>query len=303
MATAHLEMDHEAAMIILKNTWNDRELIHLVDYYFNHCLQILDFYTSLKNCLSRAHDSQSSVQLALVQFEEERAEDVGGKRYVKTLQELQRFREAGDPFTEEFSTLFHSMYKQQEEMLQKLEACKKKLEACKKKLDKKVKSAQTWRWVTIAIFVTVFVSTFILSVVKVDKAWRHVVVTLAAALSGPIVTFGKWCDSWWKTHQRKREGKKNLIDLMNVGTRISIEDLKTIRSLVSKVETEIASILQNADLALGEEAVELGILDFKKMVEVVKTIKDLSIRATKSSREIQTARRVISKRIMGQSSR
>ncbi|KAK3416084.1 hypothetical protein EUGRSUZ_H01914 [Eucalyptus grandis] len=188
-------------------------------------------------------------------------------------------------------------------MLQKLEACKKKLEACKKKLDKKVKSAQTWRWVTIAIFVTVFVSTFILSVVKVDKAWRHVVVTLAAALSGPIVTFGKWCDSWWKTHQRKREGKKNLIDLMNVGTRISIEDLKTIRSLVSKVETEIASILQNADLALGEEAVELGILEIKKMVEVVKTIKDLSIRATKSSREIQTARRVISKRIMGQSSR
>ncbi|KAK3416086.1 hypothetical protein EUGRSUZ_H01916 [Eucalyptus grandis] len=300
MATAHLEMDHEAAKIILKYIWNDRELIHLVDYYFNHCLQILDFYTSLKNCLSRARDSQSSVHLALVHFEEERAENVGGRRYVRTLQELQRFREAGDPFTEEFSKLFRSMCKQQEEMLQKLEACKKKL-------DKKVKSAQTWRWVTITIFVIVFVSTFILSVVKVDKAWRHVVVTLAAALSGPIVTVGKWCDSWWKTHQRKREGKKNLIDLMNVGTRISIEDLKTIRSLVSKVETEIASILQNADFALREEqeeAVELGILEIKKMVEVVvKTIKDLSIRANKSSREIQTARRVISKRIMGQSSR
>ncbi|KAL3725870.1 hypothetical protein ACJRO7_030843 [Eucalyptus globulus] len=286
MATGHLEMDHEVAKIILESTWNDEELIHLVDYYFNHCLQILDFYTSLKNCLRRAHDSQSSIRLALVHFEEKRGENVGGKRYLRTLQELQRFREAGDPFTEEFSKLFHSVYKQQGEMSQKLEACKMKL-------DKKVKSAQTWRWVTNAIFVTVFVSALILSVV--------------AALRTPIGTVGKWCDSRWKNYRRELKGKKLLIDLMNEGTKMSIEDLKTIRSLVGMLEIEIESIMQKADFTLGEEqeeAVKLGMLEIRKRAEVfMKTVEDLSTQADKSSHEIQRTRTVILKRIIGQPTR
>lgn len=137
--TGVLEMNRALANIILaskEDIWKDKELSNLVEYYFNHGLRILDFYNSLENCLRRARDSQSSIRLALVHFEEERGENVGGERYVRTLLELQRFREAGDPFTEEFSKLLYSVLKQQEEMLVKLEACKKKL-------DKKVKSAQT----------------------------------------------------------------------------------------------------------------------------------------------------------------
>ncbi|XP_018715574.2 UPF0496 protein 1 [Eucalyptus grandis] len=227
-------------------------------------------------------------------FEEERAENVGG-----TLQELQRFREAGDPFTDEFSMLFNSVCEQQAEMLQKLQA--------REKLDKELKSAQTWRRVTIAIFVTAFVSALIFSVVAVAKAWKPVVIAIAAALPAPIVTAGKWRNSWCEKYRKKLQGKKELIDLMNAGTRILINDLVTIRLLVSKLETEIESIMQIADFALGEEqeeAVRRGMLQIKKRADVfMKTMEDLSTQADKSSREIQMARTLILLRIMGQSGR
>ncbi|XP_039155672.1 UPF0496 protein 1-like [Eucalyptus grandis] len=216
-------------------------------------------------------------------FEEERRENVGGEKYVKTLQELQKFREAGSPFTDEFSMLFNSVYEQQAEMLQKLQA--------REKLDKKVKSAQAWKRVINAIFVTAFMSALIFSVVAVAKALRPVVRTLAAGLATPIGTVGK----------------KELIDYMNAGTWILINDLVTIRLLVSKLETEIESILQNADFALGEEqeeAVKLGMLEIKKRADVfMKTMEDLSTQADKSNREIQMARTLILLRIMGQSGR
>ncbi|KAF8015520.1 hypothetical protein BT93_H1135 [Corymbia citriodora subsp. variegata] len=298
-----LEMNHELAKIILasrEDIWNDKELSRLVEYYFKHGLEILDFYTSLENCLRRARDSQLRIQLALMHFEEERGENVGGEKYVKTLQDLQKFKEAGDPFTDEFSKLFHSVNQHQREML-------KELQARKNKFDKNVKSAQTRRRVTNAIFVTAFVSTLIFSVVAVAIAAPPVVIALAAAMAAPIGTVGKWCDTWWKNYRKQLKVKKELTDLMYAGTKISIYDLETIRSLVSKLEIEIESILQNADFALGEEqeeAVKLGMLEIKKRVEVFKkTMEDLSVQADKSSREIRMARTVILQRIIGQSSR
>ncbi|KAK2631110.1 hypothetical protein EUGRSUZ_L03393 [Eucalyptus grandis] len=301
--TGVLEMNRVLANILLaskEDIWKDKELSDLVEYYFNNGLQILDFYNSLENCLRQAHDSQLNIRHALVHFEEEGGENVERERYVGTLLALQRFREAGDPFTEEFWMVFHSVLKQQKEMLPKLEACMKKL-------DKKVKSAETWRRVTNAIFVTAFVSTLILSVVAVAIAAPPVVTALAAALAAPIGSVGKWCDSWWKNYRRELKGKKVLIDIMFEGTKISIEDLKTIRSLVGKLEIEIESIVQKADFALGEEqeeAVKLGMLEIKKRAEVfMKTIEDLSTQADKSSREIRMARTVILQKIMGQSSR
>ncbi|KAK3416056.1 hypothetical protein EUGRSUZ_H01229 [Eucalyptus grandis] len=276
MATGRLEMNPEAVKIILESKMNDKELVHLVLYYFNHCLQILDFYTSLRKCLRQACDNQFWIRHAIMHFEEERGENVGREKYVKTLQGLQKFKEADNPFTDEYSKLFKSVYKQKEEMLQKR--------------------------VTNAIFVTAFVSTLNFSVIAVAIAAPPVVIALPTALVAPIGTVGKWCDSRWKNFRGELKGKKELIDLMNAGTRISINDLVTIRLLESKLKTEIELILHNADFALGEEeeeAVKLGMLEIKKMVEVVmKTIEDLSIQANKSSHEIQTAWKVIWQRII-----
>ncbi|KAK3416055.1 hypothetical protein EUGRSUZ_H01230 [Eucalyptus grandis] len=300
MATARLEMNLEIAKVILESIYDDKEPSDLVDYHFNHYLQILDdFYTALDNCLRRARDNQSWIQLAIIHFEEERRENVGGEKYAKTLQELQRFREAGGPFTDEFSMLFNSVCEQQKEMLQKLQA--------REKLDKKVKSAQVWRRVINFIFVTAFMSALIFSVVAVGKAARPAVSTLAAALATPIGTVGKWCNSWCEKYRKKLKGKKELVDLMNAGTRILNNDLETIRLLASKLKTEIESILQNANFALGEEqeeAVKLGMLEIRKRADVfMKTMEDLSTQADKSSREIQMARTLILLRIMGQSGR
>ncbi|KAF8015521.1 hypothetical protein BT93_H1136 [Corymbia citriodora subsp. variegata] len=287
VTTGPPDMNYEVAKIILESKedkWNDQELLHLLKDYFNHAQQTLDFCTFLRECLRRAHESQSRIQLALIHFEEERGENVGGEKYVKTLQDLQKFKEAGNPFTDEFSKLSHLAYEQQAEMWQKLQAPKKEL-------DKNLKSAQAWRWVTYAIFGIFFLSALIVSVVMVAIAEPPVATTLAAALVGPIGTVGKWCDSWRKNYQRQLKGKKELIELINTGTKFSINDLETIRVLVTRLETAIESILQNADFALGEEqeeAVKLGMLEIEKRGKVfMETIENLRIQADESSLEIQ----------------
>ncbi|KAI6695346.1 hypothetical protein NL676_023056 [Syzygium grande] len=301
MTTGLLEMDHALAKVILaskEDTWKDNELSRLVEDYFDHSSKLLDFYTSLDRCLRRARNCQSRIQLALTHFEEERGETVGGERYVMTLQELQKFKEAGDPFTDEFCKL--SVRNQQEEMLQKLQAREKKL-------DKNLKNAQVGRRVTIAIFVTAFVSFLIFSVVAVKIAAPPITTALAAALAAPIGPIGQWCDSWWKNYRRVLNGRQVLIGLMKEGTKFSIRGLETIGSLVNNLQIKIESILQNANFALGEEdeeAVKLVMLEIKKGVEAVNgTIEDLNAQAGKSSGEIQVARTVIWQRLFGQSSR
>ncbi|KAI6695348.1 hypothetical protein NL676_023058 [Syzygium grande] len=126
-----LEIDLALPKVILaskEETCKDNELSRFVEDYFDHGLKILEFYIFLERCLRRARDSQLRIQLALMHLEEERGENVGRERHVKTLQELQKFKEASDPFTDEFSKLFHSMHNQQAETWQKLHARKKKLD-------------------------------------------------------------------------------------------------------------------------------------------------------------------------------
>ncbi|KAI6695345.1 hypothetical protein NL676_023055 [Syzygium grande] len=52
VTTGLLEMNHELAKIILASQddiYHDKELSQLVEHYFKHGLQILEFYTSLEN--------------------------------------------------------------------------------------------------------------------------------------------------------------------------------------------------------------------------------------------------------------
>ncbi|KAJ0083673.1 hypothetical protein Patl1_30198 [Pistacia atlantica] len=120
-----LDMNQEVAKVILeckKDIWNNQELFDLVEEYF-----------------------ESSIQI----FEEEMGlqDGVNEKRYVKTLEELKKFKETGNPSTKEFFTLFQLVYKQQLSMLQKFQ---------RRKLDKKLKSMKTWRMVSNVLFVSVF---------------------------------------------------------------------------------------------------------------------------------------------------
>lgn len=293
-----LEMNQDVVKFILQSkedVWNSPELSALVKEYFESSVKTLEFCTSLESCLKRARNSQLIIQVAIKQFEEEveLQDGVVEKKYVKTMEELQKFKAAGDPFTKEFFVLFQLVYKQQQSML-------KKLQVQKRKLDKKLKSVKAWRRVSNVLFVSAFVSVLIFSVVAAAIAAPPVVTALAAALAVPIGSVGKWCNSLWNSYAKELKGKKELVTSMEIGTFITINDMDSILLLIKKLEMEIESIWQTAEIATREEdAVKLVIDEIKKKMEVfIETIEDLGDHAGKCSRQIIHARTVIQQKII-----
>ncbi|KAL5754735.1 hypothetical protein ACOSP7_022955 [Xanthoceras sorbifolium] len=293
-----LEMNQEVVKVILEckdDIWNNQDLSGLVTEYFENSVNTLDFCTALENCLKRTRNSQLIIQLAVKQFEEEveLQHGVDEKSYVKTLEELKKFKAAGNPFAEEFFTLLQSVNKQQVSMLQRLLSRKRKL-------DKKMKSMKTWRRVSNVLFVSAFVSVLIFSVVAAAIAAPPVVIALSSALAVPIGSVGKWCNSLWKSYEKAQKGQKELINSMHICTSIQIRDMEHIRVLVSKLEIEIESLMNNVDFALREQDVlKLAIDEIKKKLEVfMETIEVLGEHAGKCSRDIRQARTVILQRII-----
>ncbi|KAG8368276.1 hypothetical protein BUALT_Bualt15G0028400 [Buddleja alternifolia] len=289
-----LEMNQEVVKVILdckKDIWKNQELFDLVEEYFENSLKTLDFCTALEKCLKRARDSQLLIHVALQQFEEEDGVE-GQKRYSKTLEELKVFKEAGDPFTDEFFQIFQSVYKQQILMLEKLQLRKNKL-------DKKIKSISSWRKVSSIIFAATFAAVLICSVVAAAMAAPPVAAALAAATSIPLGSMGKWIDSLLKNYENAVKGQKEIINSMNVGTYVTIKDLDNIRVLIERFEIEIESLLKTADFAANEEAVRFAVEEIKKKLDVfVKNTEELGVQADNCSRDIRRARTVILQRII-----
>lgn len=290
-----LEMNQEVVKVILeckKDIWKNQELFELVEEYFENSLQTLDFCTALEKCLKRARDSQLLIVVALQQFEEE--DEVEGSRYLRTLEELKKFKAAGDPFTEEFFQIFQSVYRQQMLMLEKLQLRKSKL-------DKKLKYIHAWRKVSSMIFAATFAAVLICSVVAAAMAAPPVAAALAAAASLPLGTMGKWIDSLLKNYENALKGQKEVISSMQVGTYVAIKDLDTIRVLIDRLEIEIESLLQTTDYVIKEEAVKFGIEEIKKKLGVfMKNVDDLGVQADMCSRDIRRARTVVLQRIIKQ---
>ncbi|XP_065873763.1 UPF0496 protein At2g18630 [Euphorbia lathyris] len=293
-----LEMNQDVVNVILEckeDIWKNKELFSLVQEYFENSAKTLDFCGALESSLKRARNSQLIIQLALGKFDEEAGLQNGlaEKNFTKTLEGLRRFKAAGSPFSEEFFLLFQSVYKSQVSMLSKLQLRKKKL-------DKKLKSLKTWRRITNVLFVSAFVAVLIFSVVAAAIAAPPVITALAGALAVPIGSVGKWCNSLWNDYMKALKGQKELASSMQVGTFIAIKDMDNIRVLVNKLEVEIESILQNANIALVEEdALKLVIDEIKKKMAVfMQTIEDLGQHANKCSRDITQARTVILQRII-----
>lgn len=297
-----LEMNQEVVNVILqckKDIWKDQDLYDLVNDYFENSLQSLDFCTALEACLKRALHTQSIILLALQNFENEHAKPQAHSQkesvnpYPKTLRELSNFKAAGDPFTQEFFSLFQDVYKQQVLMLEKLQAKKRKL-------DKKLKSMKGWRRVSNVIFIAAFVSVLICSVVAAAVTAPPVVTALAAAAALPLGSMGKWLNSIWSKCERDLKGQREVIFSMQIGSYIVIKDLDSIRVLVDKLQIEIEAMLQTADFAMREdEAVVMAVAEIKKKVNgFMKTIHDLNDHADKCSRDIRRARAVILRRII-----
>lgn len=187
-----LDMNQDVVKVILQDKediWNNQDLFSLVNLYFESTAKTMDFCSELENCLNRARRSQVIIQFAVNQFEEEN-EDKENRKYEKTLEELKRFKVAGEPFTKEFFALFDLVYKQQVMMLEELHKLKRKL-------DKRLRNIKTWRRVSNMVFVTAFVSVLIFSVVAAAVAAPPVVAAIAGALAVPVGSVGKWCNTLW----------------------------------------------------------------------------------------------------------
>lgn len=291
-----LEMNQEVVKVILdckRDIWGNKELFSLVNDYFENSLQTLEFCNSLEKCLRRAREKQVMVKSVINHFEEEVQHGLEGGTCVKTLQELRNFKDAGDPFSEEFYLLLRSVHTQQASMLQKLQIRKRKL-------DKKLKSLKTWKRVSSAIFVAAFVSVLIFSVVAASIAAPPVVTALAAALAVPIGSVGKWCNSLFKGYEKALKRQRQVISSMEVGTYITLKELDNIRLLANKLEVQLEPLLQTADFALrNEDVIKLAIDEIKKNIETFsETLDTLSARADKCSRQIRRARSVVIQNII-----
>ena len=151
-----------------------------------------------------------------------------------------------------------------------------------------------------AIFVAAFVSVLIFSVVAAAIAAPPVVTALAGALAVPIGSVGKWCNSLFKRYETALKGQRELISSMQVGSYITLVDLKNIRLRIDQLEIKIESMLQSSDFALrNEDAVKFAIDEIKKNIDIfAETIEALSKQADECSRQIRMARTVVVKKII-----
>ncbi|KAI3675218.1 hypothetical protein L1987_84804 [Smallanthus sonchifolius] len=289
-----LEMNQEVVKVILhckKDIWKNQELFELVEEYFENSLQTVDFCSALDKCLKRVQGSQLMILVALQHFDED--EGVEENRYEKALEDLKSFKDAGDPFTEEFYKIFHSVYRQQMVMLDKLQAKKTKLE-------KKVKYIQTWRKVSSVIFVATFAALLICSVVAAAIAAPPVAAALVAATAIPLGSTGKWINSLLKNYENMIKGQKEIISSMQVGGFVAIRDLDSIRVLVDRLQMDIEELMKNADHVIeGDEMMKVAIDEIKmKLNSFMKNVDDLGMQADNCSRDVMRARTVVLQRII-----
>ncbi|XP_018449855.1 UPF0496 protein At4g34320-like [Raphanus sativus] len=289
-----LEMNQEVVKVILdckKDIWKNQEMFDLVEDYFENSLQTLDFCAALEKGLRKARDSQLLILIALQQFEDESLVE-GCSGYEKTLEVLKNFKDAESPFSKDFFKMFQSVYKHQMLMLEKLQLRKNKL-------DKKLKCIHTWRKLSRIIFVAIFASVLICSVVAAAMAAPPVAAALAAATVVPVGSMGKWIDSLWKNYENALKGQREVIISMQAGTYVAVKDLENIHVLIEQLEIEIRGMVKCAEFALEHEAVKLGINEIKKKLEVFKkNVEELGAQADSCSRDIRRARTVILQRII-----
>ncbi|XP_057769937.1 UPF0496 protein 1-like [Salvia miltiorrhiza] len=268
-----LEMNQEVVQIILLNkrdVWKNPELSDLVDDYFDNSLLTLDFCTALDACLRRAGHIESILNVALRRFREEHAAAAADRNYAGTLEELANFRAAGDPFTEEFFRIFNSIYSRQIAMFERLQAKKRKL-------DKKLRRLKSWRRISNVIFITLFASVLICSVVAAAVSAPPVVTALAAAAAVPLGSMGKWLNSMWKNYERDLRGQTEILSSMQIGSYIVLNDLDSIKRLVERFEIVIEALVAEAEFAArGEEAVVVAVEEMRRQLDsFINTIQEL----------------------------
>ncbi|XP_059670854.1 UPF0496 protein 1-like [Cornus florida] len=265
--------DQEAANFILKTNSDILKNAELYDYvkdYFDNSQRTLKLCNALEACLRRTRDSQLKIVVAIEKFEEEEKKLSGldGKEEnaSKTADLLKAFKTAGDPYTEEFFTLFDSVQKEQKTALMKLETKKSQL-------DKKLMKASDGRTLTNVIFGVTYASFLVCCVLVM----RIVAPPLAKKLAPKAEEKWETVHNWIKYDELKAQ--MDLISSLTGYTQTGIWQLDTIRVQVDSLKTEIQSLLTNTDTALGdgEKVVKLAMVKIKEdLINFLKKIDELN---------------------------
>ncbi|CAH9102179.1 unnamed protein product [Cuscuta epithymum] len=297
-----LDMNQEVVSLILeskKDVWKDPDLFDLVKDYLENSRHTMNFCTALEEALRRAYHSQSILKYALQRFEEEESTRINCpghdpiQLYSKTLEEFKKFKEAGDPFSQKFFSLFQSVYRQQESMLGALRAKKRRL-------DKKLHKVKSWKRLSNAIFAAVFVSVLICSVVAAAVTAPPVVTALAAAASVPLGSVGKWINTMWRKYEKDLKREREILTAIEAGSFTVIQDLENVQVLVDKLQIQIEELLGNAGFAMEQRGEGVGgvVENIKKKVSsFMETIEVLSEHAEKCSKDIRMANAIILKKM------
>ncbi|KAJ4791555.1 hypothetical protein LUZ62_027950 [Rhynchospora pubera] len=290
-----LDLNREVVTVLLeakRDIWNCPDLFQLVEEYFNTSIESLDFCNCLESCLKRARDSQISIQLALDKFEGERCDQ--GNGFSMTLEELERFKQMGEPFTPEFFQVLESVRTRHLNMLEKMIQRKTKL-------DTKLKSIKSWRKISSLIFVAAFVAVVLCSIIAASVAAPPVLTALAtAAVAIPVGSMGKWIDSLLKGYQNAIKDEKEVLSAMQVGAFVVISDLDSIKALTENLEIQIRSMLDNADFVLRDnDAVRFGMEEIKRKIEAfTNSVEQLGAQNDQCRRDIRMARTVVLRKII-----
>jgi alkylhydroperoxidase/carboxymuconolactone decarboxylase family protein YurZ len=295
-----LDLNREVVTVLLevkRDIWNCPDLFQLVEEYFDTSIESLDFCNCLENCLKRARDSQISIQLALHKFEAESSDQE--INFPSTLQELERFKQMGEPFTPEFFQVLESVRIRHLNMLEKM--LKRK-----NKLDNKLKSIKSWKKISSLIFVAAVVAVVLCSIVAASVSAPPLLTALAtAAVAVPVGSIGTWINSLFKGYENAINGERGVLSTMQVGTFIAISDLDSIRALTENLEIQIRSMLDNTDFVLRDnEAVRFGMEEIKKkMGAFMKSVEQLGEQNDHYRRDIRMARTVVLRKIINYQSK
>lgn len=294
------DMDHEVLKVILQEKgeiWDDQDLFSLVKMYFQSTIKTKVFCYQLENSLKRATSSRLTIRNAVHLFQEEAEVPVNVNnekdKYENTLEELKRFKSAGDPFSKEF---FISRYDLGRfDQIRMLEEIHNRM----RKIDKRFNNVKLWRRVSNMVFVTVYISVFIFSLVSVAVAAPPVMAAIALALEVPMGSAGKWCNSLWMKFEDEVREHKKIIPLTMFRAYISVKEMDDISVMVSEVELEIENLLNKAEFNVTEEkVVRLKIDEIKKKYDAyTKAIEELKKHADEYHRNLANSKMVILGRI------
>lgn len=126
-----METNLEAVKVALRSErdiWKSEKVVNFVEDYIENCSQALDLCVSLEKCLKRIRDTRLLILVVLQHLED--------MRYEKTLENLNIFLLAGDPFTQDLEELamkenLDSFSKDVEKLAMKANCCSNHIQRAK----------------------------------------------------------------------------------------------------------------------------------------------------------------------------